>query len=246
MDHIRCLAYFLILLLLHCPLSGCRKDGPISIRLGMKLDAVMSSLAADGIPAKQNEGQYALPGDPPSKRFIIRSPASPDALYLYFADRGPDPAYRLEVLQWHFNWAADAKRAKGQRRDDEHRLDEVDVKRLAEWVKSGRLPISGSSPSPSIAIAAPQARTWKDLSARVGEVVESEGRAGNFSAGPAIVLDDDRPLYIEGPAEWPRAIQGTRVRVTGTVVKHAGLHDPLAGGIQDDYFSLRNAATIGP
>src|SRR5436190_8306171 len=96
MDHIRCLAYFLILLLLHCSLSGCRKDGPVSIRLGMKMDTVMSSLAADGIRAKQNEGQYALPGDPPSKRFIIRSPASPDALYLYFSERGQDPAYRLE------------------------------------------------------------------------------------------------------------------------------------------------------
>ena len=97
------------------------------------------------------------------------------------------------------------------------------------------------SATPNVS-SAPRVRSPRELEGSIGRVVDVEGVAANAKAGAAVVLDDQSPVYLEGRNAWPAEVVTKRVRVTGTVVKHEGLHDPRASGIQEDYFTLRSAS----
>ena len=90
------------------------------------------------------------------------------------------------------------------------------------------------------AVPLPHVHQLKALANRVGQLVIVEGLAVNAKSGAAIVLEDQFPVYIDEHEEWPAGVTNTPVQITGKLVKHPGLHDPLVGGIQDDYYTLRS------
>jgi hypothetical protein len=92
------------------------------------------------------------------------------------------------------------------------------------------------------------ARRGSDWKGAVGSVVEVEGVARNFKFGGGLVLEDQSHLYLESrvSTEWPPELYDTRLRVRGIVVKHEGLHNPLVGGIQDDYYTLHETGDVVP
>jgi hypothetical protein len=94
---------------------------------------------------------------------------------------------------------------------------------------------------PATTRAAQPIRSSTDLPNHVGKIVEIEGLAGDAKLGPVVILDDHTPIYLDGHPRWPKETLKTTVRLRGTLIKHAGLHNPTVGGVQSDYYSLRDA-----
>jgi hypothetical protein len=86
---------------------------------------------------------------------------------------------------------------------------------------------------------APHIHRREELEQKTGRVITLEGIAVNMKAGAALLLDSTTRIYIEDREAWPSSVQGAHVQVTGTMAKHAGVHDPRVGGIQDDYYTIR-------
>jgi len=77
------------------------------------------------------------------------------------------------------------------------------------------------------------------LEAQVGQRVTLTGTAQNAAAG-AIVLVEDRPVYIGGLSRWPAELAGRELDVTGTLVSTRGpapgarVHGHAGGYALDD------------
>jgi hypothetical protein len=74
------------------------------------------------------------------------------------------------------------------------------------------------------------------FAARVGERVTLVGRALDAAAG-AIVLLEDRPVYVEGLDAWPADDAGREVEITGTLAFQPGVPQdgPTVHGPSDAY-----------
>jgi hypothetical protein len=94
----------------------------------------------------------------------------------------------------------------------------------------------------------PRVYNVQELSDHVGQLVELDGSAADAKGGAAVILGEGTAVYIGGLSEWPRGFVRKHLFIRGTVIKHVGLHDPEAGGIQDDYFTLRGSSwsDVGP
>lgn len=90
-------------------------------------------------------------------------------------------------------------------------------------------------------------RRREQLEAAVGQRVEVQGKAADLKRGAGVILEDGGPVYVDRRVNerWPAGVDGTLVCVKGVLVKHPGLHDPRVGGIQEDFYGVREAEESG-
>jgi hypothetical protein len=62
----------------------------------------------------------------------------------------------------------------------------------------------------------------EDLDQMVGREVTIDGIARNAAGGAVVLTDDRTPIYVAGLSRWDGAIDGKKIRATGTLRKLAG------------------------
>jgi hypothetical protein len=60
------------------------------------------------------------------------------------------------------------------------------------------------------------------LEQMVDKAVTIDGTARNAAGGAVVLTDDRTPVYVDGLAEWDRAVDGKKVRAKGTLRKRDG------------------------
>lgn len=94
-----------------------------------------------------------------------------------------------------------------------------------------RLPrVSALAAALALSCATPHAGGMSpDLQTLLGQRATLVGTARNARAGAVVLLADGRTLYVAGLEEWPGALDGRPVEVSGTVAHRRVFPEPQVG-----------------